>query len=535
MVSWPGSEGRGIAPVMKPFRFSLTFTILAALAALLILTWLLVGLISFKTSEKDLLNQKREAGRLMLASYVKLLEGSHLSAAKVFAERLASERDFAGLSLLDSEGRIVYSLRDDRGVDSGLSRALLQNREAVQISPSHKIMTWYSPVILDGNRQGAARLSQTLGAEHSRLAASRTLFIAYFALDFLILLAVGYFLLDRVVVAPVRRLLEATRRIADGNYEQQVHVPGGAEIAALADSFNAMQAAIRSQREEVGRHVRSLEEANRLLKESREETARSERLASLGLLAAGTAHEIGTPLAAIIGYAGILRDELAHDPERSDHARRIEDEAARIDRIVRDMLDYARPTQGERERIALRVLLEDTIALLTGQGVFKRVTVDLSVEDGVPEPCLDRYQFQQVLINLMINARDAMPHGGNLVIRASVDSPASEDIPLPHAGTVRGRRRDDFGGAFTSFPAHVPPMKVVRIDLRDTGTGIPPEQLERIFDPFFTTKEPGKGTGLGLSIAARIIDSFGGRITVASDVGIGSCFSIWLPVGGDGA
>jgi signal transduction histidine kinase len=143
----------------------------------------------------------------------------------------------------------------------------------------------------------------------------------------------------------------------------------------------------------------------------------------------------------------------------------------------------------------------------------------------------DPPQFQQVLINLFINARDAMPDGGSLEVRTSASRFSPPAQAARSSSPVIGRRRGDFGGAFNApFAPEDEPVPCVRIDVADTGCGIAPEGLGRIFDPFFTTKEPGKGTGLGLAISARIVDSFGGRITVESTVGKGTRFVIWLPV-----
>jgi signal transduction histidine kinase len=217
-------------------------------------------------------------------------------------------------------------------------------------------------------------------------------------------------------------------------------------------------------------------------------------MASVGLLAAGMAHEIGTPLAGIIGYSGILAEELADDPEKSDYLRRIAADAARIDRLVRDLLNYAKPVKPEIEQIEVKEFLEDLQAMLERQGVFKRIEAQLKIAEGLPTLYLDRQQLLQVMMNLVINARDAMPGGGGIMISAA-----------PGEG------------------------ESVIIAVKDSGEGSAPENIEKIFEPFFTTKEPGRGTGLGLAISARLVESFGGRIEVASEIGRGTTFTLRLP------
>lgn len=527
-------------PTLRSFRFSLTFALISSLACLLLLTWILLSLVSFKTAEKDLLSQKSEEGRIILASFLSILpeppaDIDGKKAAGILAGKLAMERDFAGLLVVDARGAKVYALADDRGVDAPLRAVLNTGGESVLFSRDGKSLFRYAAIRVHGEIAGAARLALSLAGEQERLSRSRHIFLAYFLLDSLLLFMFGSFLLSRVVVVPMRRLLAATERIASGDYGQFVHVPGSAEIAELSESFNRMLEALRDKREEADAHMRSLEKANLELQAAREETIRSEKMASVGLLAAGMAHEIGTPLSAIIGYTGILRDELSEDPVKADYLRRIEQESARIDRLVRDLLNYARPTPAEYEEVNVAAFLAEVFEMLERQGVFKKIRTSLTVAEGIPPLFIDRHQLLQVMINLLVNARDAMPAGGEIAVHASAgelalraERPQSQ-VPL----ITMGRRKEDFQGAFrASFFSESAMTSCVKIEVSDSGMGIDAKNMGRLFDPFFTTKEPGKGTGLGLSISARIIDAFGGRITVASAMGEGTTFTVWLPVHG---
>jgi signal transduction histidine kinase len=527
-----------IRPMLRSFRFSLTFALLSSLACLLVLTWILLSLVSFKTAEKDLFAQKSEEGRILLASFLSILPESLAgidgeTAAGILAGKIARERDFAGLLVVDAHGAKVYALADDRGVDAPLRDALHRGGESVAFSRDGKIIFRYAAIRVKGELAGAARLALSLAGEQARLSRSRHIFLAYFLLDSLLLFVFGSFLLSRIVVVPIRRLLAATERIASGDYGHSVHVPGSAEIAELAESFNGMLEALRDKREEADAHMRSLEKANLELQAAREETIRSEKMASVGLLAAGMAHEIGTPLSAIIGYTGILRDELSDDPVKADYLRRIEQESARIDRIVRDLLNYARPTPAEYEEVDVAAFLAEVVEMLERQGIFKKIRMSLSVMEGIPPLFIDRHQLLQVMINLFVNARDAMPGGGELAVRAtSGELTMREERSTPLVPLITmGRRKEDFQGAFrASFFSGRAMTPCVKIEVSDSGMGIDEEHIGRLFDPFFTTKEPGKGTGLGLSISARIIDAFGGRITVASAKGQGTTFTVWLPI-----
>jgi signal transduction histidine kinase len=511
---------------MKPPRFSLSFSILASLACLLILTWLLMSLISFKTAEQDLLAHKSDAGRILLASFISILPGtvgdlSKETAGAQMAARLAREPDFNGILLVDKTANAAYRLADGSAVDNLLRETVRTGAGSSVFSNDRRFVRIYAPILDNGRITGAARLSLSLASEYERLTRSRHLFLAYFVLDFLLLLGFGSFLLSRTVISPIKKMLAVTERIAAGDYNQTVHVPGSAEIADLAESFNTMVVALRTNRTEVEQTVASLKQANRDLQSAREETVRSEKMASVGLLAAGMAHEIGTPLAAIIGYVGILAEELENDPVKADYLQRIETEYTRIDRIVRGLLDYARPTEAHSELTDSVAIIQNTIELLSGQGVLKQIVTSFLPDHDLPLIFVDPHQLQQVLINLLINARDAMPDGGRLEVQVSV---RFDERPF-----IMGRRKNDvFGGYSAATLKYVDALRWVTIAVSDSGAGIAPENLAKVFDPFFTTKEPGKGTGLGLAISARIIESFGGRITVESGQG-GSTFIAWLP------
>jgi len=495
---------------MRAYRPSLTVAILAALTCLLVLTWLLFSLLAFKTAENDLYAQKSEHARVLLTTFVNQLpeqlphfpEGMlPLDApAALYAAKLSEDTSFERLTLLDSNGKVIYSVgKEGRDIYQPLALPGKQPEEAAILANNAGLVRT-ALVLRNGIAVGRAGLLLSLEAEHRRILRTRQLLLTYFVLDFILLLGIGAYSLSRIVVLPVNRLLAATEKITDGDYGHQVVVGGTRELADLAGSFNDMSLTLLTKQQELVSHVARLEQMNRDLQMAREETVRSEKLASVGLLAAGTAHEIGTPLASVMGYTEILAQELAQNPAHADYLARIQDGCSRIDRIVKGLLEYARPKVAACERFDLVPLIQRTVELLQHQGVLKKVTVSLKADKSPPLLVLDPYQLQQVLINLLINAADAMPQGGTVEFAIKV----------------------------------VDDNRSVILTIRDNGTGIAPENLNKLFDPFFTTKEPGKGTGLGLAIVARIVDSWGGRITVQSKLGQGSCFAVQLPLVGKG-
>jgi signal transduction histidine kinase len=348
------------------------------------------------------------------------------------------------------------------------------------------------PVRYAGKPVGRARAWFSLQGVAVRLRGAQQLVFVYALLYGAVVLVCGMYLLNRHVVRPVGRLLATTRGIAAGDLRQRVSEQGPREIADLARSFNHMVTALRDSREETDRSIQSLQQANRELERTRDDLVRSAKMASVGHLAAGMAHEIGNPLAAIVGYLALLKSELAGHPA-VDLAQRMADEADRIDRLVRDLLDYAMPASQQAERFDPVAVVAEAAALLEHQGALKRITLVDELPATLPSVRMIRHRLLQVFINLLLNARDASPAGGVVTLAGGVDS------------------------------------GWIRISVRDQGCGIAPKIREHIFDPFFTTKAPGQGRGLGLAVCQRVMETAGGSIEVHSEEGRGSRFTILLP------
>jgi signal transduction histidine kinase len=235
-----------------------------------------------------------------------------------------------------------------------------------------------------------------------------------------------------------------------------------------------------------------------MLRETQKRLALSEKLAAIGEITAGVAHEINNPVAVIQGNLDLARDLLGpHAAAVKEELALIDQQVGRINTIVTKLLQFARPTEyaGYVERVAPADVVADSLVLV--RHLLERSRVAVARDDGATRSMnLNRNELQQVLINLIVNAIHAMPQGGTL--------------------TLRSRDADENGVAG------------IAIEVADTGCGIPSEHLERIFDAFFTTKMD-QGTGLGLSISYTLVARYGGRIDVASAVGQGSTFTVWIP------
>jgi len=294
-------------------------------------------------------------------------------------------------------------------------------------------------------------------------------------------------LVIRIISRPLRRLTEAAVTVAGGDYGAQVAVNSNDEVGLLASSFNQMSIKIADDIE----RLRALNE----------QLIRTEKLAAAGTLAAGVAHEVNNPLASISSLIQILQTRASNsdDPksaETREMLRLISTQIARITQVLREMMDFARARPPARLPLDVRRILEASLRLASFDKDFKRLRVTTEWDQRAPQVSADADQLQQVFLNLLFNARDAMPEGGELFITARCDERTNELL----------------------------------IEIADTGCGIPPEHQAHVFDPFFTTKPAGTGTGLGLAVCYSIITAHGGRIEIASNNSRGTRVRVALPV-----
>ena len=316
---------------------------------------------------------------------------------------------------------------------------------------------------------------------------------------FLLILGITYYMIGNIT-RPIGEMVAATRNIIAGRFDQEVRSNSPGEIALLAESFNAMLKSLRQMKADLEEWGRTLEEK---VKQRTEElvamqarVAQSERLASLGMLAAGVAHEINNPLGGILSLTALTVEDMPQDDPNRENMAEVIRQTERCRDIVRGLLEFSRQSKGNFEPVDLNKVLQDTLSLLETQALFFNIEVVWNLDPELPRVMADRSQFQQVFMNILVNAVQAMNERGAITLATSYDRSG----------------------------------KSVEVAISDTGQGIPTEQIDRIFDPFFTTKESGHGTGLGLSIAYGIVTTHRGTISVESEPAKGSTFTIRMPV-----
>jgi two-component system, NtrC family, sensor kinase len=347
----------------------------------------------------------------------------------------------------------------------------------------------------------------------------------------------GALLLQRRLLKPLDGLVACVEQISRGELDTRLPSAETHELARLSAAVDQMKARLVADRETLAANIRSLDETNRLLTEARDAMIRTEKMVSVGRLGAGIAHEVGNPLGAIVGYLGLLaRREESSNLELVHAAER---EAQRIDRIIRGLLDYARPRDAASQVLAVDDVLTDTIDLVRTQGHFNRVKLDYEPShDADLVVHADPYQLQQVMVNLLVNAADAV--ADRTAGRISVFALRREAQPVaPH---MPARRKDDPAGVDYSHRRRLarlsrwpigdpasPTGELVEIIVADNGPGLPQDMIDQVFEPFVTTKEPGKGTGLGLALCARLVEGMGGSIRAGNAEDGGAMFRVILP------
>jgi len=326
------------------------------------------------------------------------------------------------------------------------------------------------------------------------------------AADLLIFVLFGRYLVMRLITQPIDALVTATEAVAGGELTRRAPPAATRELDTLAASVNRM--------------------TERLL-DAQSALVRAEKLASVGRLAAGIAHEVGNPLSAIGNYLEVLRRRGAD----GEMIAAVERETGRIDGIVRSLLAYATPRPAGVELIDVAAMTRGAVELLRAQGVLRPVMIEVRTEASVPPVRGDRVGLEQVLVNLLLNAVHAAGEGGRIVVAVTTFL-SGPDIDGGHRadepdGAAAAQRRVPRTSRYLRGVADG--TRAVQVMVADSGPGVPDELRVRIFDPFFSTKDPGQGTGLGLAIVQRIVEDHGGRVDVARAREGGAIFMVVLP------
>lgn len=372
-----------------------------------------------------------------------------------------------------------------------------------------KFMLIASPLHCKNRQIMTAGLAVPLSPMYLRLRQTQGIVLTYIFITAIMLSLLGVYRISAIIGKPLNRLV---KRAEEYREEDDVFFLGDTEgrgFSRLSKALNRMMYRISSGKEELRAMVRSLEQSNRDLQKAQNDIINAEKLASVGRLAAGIAHEIGNPIAIIMGYLELLKQQDILPEEKEEFISRTEKEINRVNTIIRQLLDFSRPSDGNAEEVQVHEIIREVADIFRYHPLMSNIELKLFLSAEKDHVKADPAQLRQIFLNLMINAADAIvsaakKEAGELILRTSL-----EIFQEKYAGENHPQ---------------------LCIEIRDNGSGISENDLGNVFEPFYTTKEPGKGTGLGLSVCYMIIETLGGKIRAESREHIGTSLIIHLPL-----
>jgi len=426
----------------------------------------------------------------------------------VFKGEKYKDHDIGTATLFQDDLRIATNVLDDQGNRAVGTRVSREVKEAVldrgetYVGRAFVVTAWYITAYrpikdIAGRTIGilyVGMLERPYVDLRNRVMAT---FAGMAALCALFILGLLSFVARRIT-RPLAVMVDATGKIAQGDLRHRVDLKGQDEIGQLARAFNLMTDELSLAHEDLTQWGRTLEqrveERTRELRETQDQLVVSEKLASLGKMAAGVAHEINNPLTTILINTHLLLERSGRDADEAEALNLIADETTRCAGIVRGLLDFARLTPSQAVPTDINDIIDRTLLLLDKQALVRNIRIEKALDRTLPPIEVDKNKIQQVFSNLAINACEAMPKGGALVVRSLMSRDGTH----------------------------------IEITFADTGVGISKENIPRLFDPFFTTKS--FGTGLGLAVSYGIIRQRGGTILVRSTMGKGTVFTVRIPL-----
>ena len=498
------------------------------IAVLLLVAMLLIVLVTMVTVKRELIRSEIFRANVLLASLKDNLLFDKFPAGTIYdlapeslIIKMINDLQISNVLLLRAKGDQVYLGRQSAASAEELVRltkeAMTAGKQKIHFFGSSWKILWQqnarmilsAPLTKGGVSVGGISISFPLDRVHHTLKRVLRFLFIYIFLNLAILTFVGIYRVSKLYLQPLARL---AKRAADYKEDDDLIFSvrkEDNELNSLSKALNSMLKRISADKKKLRSTVLSLERANAELQQAQKDIIRAEKLASVGRLSAGIAHEIGNPIGIVIGYLDLLKQADITEAERDEYIQRTGDEIERINSIIRQLLEVSRPSDTARTAVSVHDLIHDTADVLRVQPLMSNIELTLDLAATKDAVLADPNQLRQVFLNLIINAADAISgdekiNSGKLKISTRIEKKGDNDSP----------------GASDQL----------EIMLVDNGPGIAEENLSNIFDPFFTTKDPGRGTGLGLSVSFMIVESLEGKMTGFSELGKGTAMSIALPL-----
>jgi signal transduction histidine kinase len=498
------------------------------MAVLLLLGMISIDLVTMMTARRDLIRAEISKANQFLATVAEHLHdsswqggGKTAMTSRAGIHALVSAAESATLLVLDREERqIVFGPAQD-ALSSELhrnSRAALRSGESdIRFTGSAWGVFWprksHLIVSIPASRNdeiiAGVTVAWPLAGVYASLRNSQKFLFLYIVINAALLTFFGIYRVFKLYLQPLSRLARRAEEYREDDDILFAVRKEDNELNRLSTALNGMLRRMSADKAKLRSMVASLEKANTELKAAQQEIIRAEKLASVGRLSAGIAHEIGNPIGIVMGYLELLKQEGTTAAEQHEYIQRTEKEISRIHKIIAQLLQISRPSQTGPENVAVHDLLADIVEVFKVQPLTANIEFQCDFQATEDVVTADSNQLRQVFLNLIINAADAIASNGK---GANGTVSVSTEI-LPCRQMASGKQ-----------------ARGITIQFKDNGPGISEQDLGNIFDPFFTTKEPGKGTGLGLSVSFMIIERFGGDISVESQPGSGTAISIHLPL-----
>lgn len=527
--------------IWRRARYSVSAKLILLLAAAMLVTFGVLGYLNIRLHRKHLEAQTLGAAE-RISDVIKRSTSSYMMRNDRYGlydmmGTMADEPGVVRLRIINPEGRISFSTDPtevNQYVDKSaeacygchaqaqpLTRLNRPDRFRIYRHENDRVLAIITPIENQPACSNAAchahpASQQILGVLDTNLSLAKadadlkessSKMVVYTIFAVLLIAALSLFFVIKVVHGPIKVLKRGTEHLARGQLGYTIDVDSQDEIGELSHSFNAMSEQLLRARDEITAWNTTLEnrveQKTRELRRAHEQMLQVEKMVAIGKMAAVVAHEINNPLAGILTYSRLIKRWLEHNnaadatkrKEMADSLDLIASESRRCGELVRNLLTFSRTSPINLDRTNLNLVIERTVRLVEPKIQMSNVQLDMTLDEGLPAVYCDSAQIEQVLLALIINALDAMPHGGNLWIYS-----------------------------------HPRPGDEVELTIRDDGMGIPPDVLPKLFEPFTTTKEVGKGVGLGLAVSKGIVDRHGGRIEVESELGRGTTFRVVLPI-----
>lgn len=517
---------------MKPL--DIKFKIAACIALLLLVGMVLLDMVMVFAAQRLLLNSAREKGGLLVE-----LVGKHAlfspetaapgsvpaEGARDGTELTLPASNVAGALWIAAGGGIHWILGPEGESAAALMRTArtAMDQRAMQTDTvgttwgifwrQNKYLVLAGPFYDDNRFAGVAGVSMSLGSIFLQLRSAQKFIWYYLLINTVLLSLIGLYRVHQLAIRPILKITGRAEAFRPGDTPFSLEESGENELARLSRAINRVFDLNREDREKLKQTVTRLEDAMARLKQAQQEIIRAEKLATVGRLSSGVAHEIGNPIGIVMGYLGLIKQGVEENDELSDYIRRAEVEVQRIRAIIRQLLDYSRPSEAGRKPVSLHGILEDVIAMARVQPLFADLTVTAELAAEFDLVSGDPDQLRQLFLNFILNAADAVKLRGK---------------------EIQGQIRITSENTRAEAPDGKGALQMLRIQFEDNGSGISEGDLNRIFDPFYTTKPTGMGSGLGLWVSLLIAEAMGGTIEAHSKEGEGARMVLVLPVEGEG-